>query len=57
MKRIIFTVENNLHRLFKKHCVDRVDSMTNILVRLIKEEIGYTEPHQYDNYKEVLTDE
>jgi len=57
MKRIIFSVENDLHRLFKKQCVDRGDSMTNILVRLIKEETGYTEPHTYENYKEVLTDD
>ena len=57
MTRIIFSVEDDLHAKFKSHCAQLKESMTKILIGLIKTEIGYKDSIEYDNYKEVLTDD
>jgi len=54
MTRIIFSVSDDLHAKFKSHCATQHETMTNILIKLIKNEIGYKEPIEYANYKEVL---
>lgn len=40
MKKINFNLDDELYRDFKKYCIDISETMTNILVKLIKEEIG-----------------
>lgn len=55
MTRIIFSVNEDLHAKFKAYCAEQAkDTMTNVLIRLIKNEIGYKEPIKFDNYTEVL---
>lgn len=57
MTRIIFSVDNKLHAEFKAYCAQQKESMTKILIGLIKTEIGYKDSIEYDNYKEVLTND
>jgi len=43
MKKINFNLKNDLHKRFKKHCVDRDKSMTDVFIEMIKKELKSNE--------------
>lgn len=38
-RKINFLIGEDLYKRFKKYCIDNDETMTNILIKLIKEEI------------------
>jgi len=43
MKKINFWIKDDLFRKFKKHCVDKDKTMTDIFIKMIKKELKSNE--------------